>query len=165
MSRSLLRDLLLVHLPAAALVGLLWWQLAPRLPYTVVQGTGYLLDEVATGRAVAGDGTFAVLAAAAGVLCATVMLLLDHQGPALPLNLTVAGLLGAGGAWLLGTWLGPGPLADLVAAAPDRSVVVSGPELSAPGVLLLWPMLAVAVVLATTWISAPERPREPAPPP
>lgn len=164
MRLRLLRDLLLVHLPAALLVGLLWWQLSPRLQYTVVGGTAYLLDEPAIDRVISGDGIFAVLGVAAGALCATVLLLLDHRGPALPVGVAVGGLLGSGGAWVVGTWLGPGSLAGLAAGAADRTVLAAGPELNAYGVLLLWPIVAVLVVLATTWFTAPDRPRERAAP-
>jgi len=77
-------------------------------------------------------------------------------------EVVTAGLLGMEwAAWMLGTWLGPGRLADLVAAAADEQVVVPGPELSAYGVLLVWPIAAVAVALGAAWISGPPRRRVP----
>lgn len=161
MIARLLRDLLLVHLPTALVVGAAWWQLAPAVQYTLFAGRPFPADELQTDQVVGGDGTFAVLAAAAGALCAAVMLLRRHDGPALPVGLAVAGVLASGVAWWVGVALGPGRLDDLVAAAADGEVVVSGPELQAWGSLLVWPIVAVAVAFAATWLSAGDRPKEP----
>jgi hypothetical protein len=161
MTRQLPRDLLLVHVPVALGVGVLWWRLAPSLEYTVFAGAPYTLDEVQTGQVVAADGVFALLGLAAGALCAAVLLLRRHTGAALSVGLAAGGALGSAAAWMLGTWLGPGRLADLAAAAADEQVVVPGPELSAYGVLLVWPIAAVAVALGAAWISGPPRRRVP----
>jgi hypothetical protein len=162
MTRRLPRDLLLVHLLCALVVGVLWWRLSPELEYTVVEGTPYTLDEVQTGEVVAADGVFALLGLAAGVLCAAVLLLRRYGGPWLSVGLAVGGLLGSGAAWALGTWLGPGRLADLAGAAANQEVVVPGPELAAYGVLLVWPITAVVVALVAAWLTGP--PPRPAPP-
>jgi hypothetical protein len=164
MRRRLPRDLVVVHLVAAVAVGLAWWQLAPVLQYTVFGGQGFIVDEVQTVQVVAGDGTFALLAVAAGVACAAVLLLRGHDGPGLALGVAVGGLLGSLLAWGLGTTLGPGRLADLVAAASDGDVVTPGPELLAYGALLVWPIVSVGIAFSAAWLSEGRPPHQPSEP-
>jgi hypothetical protein len=158
MSLRQLRDLLAVHLLAAAVVALAWTRLAPAVEYTVVGGQAFPSSELQTGRVIAGDGTFAVLAAVAGVVCAVVVLLRRVDGAGLPVGLTVGGLGGAALAWWLAVSLGPGRLSDLASAARDGDVVVPGPELRAYGVAVVWPLVAVAVAFAVTWVRGEQPP-------
>jgi hypothetical protein len=164
MSLGRLRDLVAVHLLAAVVVALAWSRLAPTVEYTVVAGTAFPSDELQTVLVVGGDGTFAVLAALAGVVCAVVVLWRGVDGPGLPVGLTLGGLAGAALAWWLAVSLGPGRLAALAAAAGDGDVVVPGPELRAYGTAVVWPLVAVALAFAVTWLRAEQPPPPSAPP-
>jgi hypothetical protein len=164
MTRSLARDLIVVHLVAGVLAGLAWWQWAPRVQYTVFAGQGFAVDELQTLQVVGGDGTFALLGLAAGVLCAAVLLLRGHEGPSLPVGLAAGGVLGSLLAWGLGTTLGAGRLAQLVAAAEEGDVVTPGPELLSYGALLVWPIVAVGIAFAAAWLSVGQPPAGPSTP-
>jgi hypothetical protein len=145
----------LLHLLAAVAVAVGWWQLAPDLTYTVIEGQAYLFDEVASRRIFDSDATFVMLGSAAGLLCAVGLLLAGHRGVIVPALLAGGGLLGSVAAWWLAVQLGPGRL-DALAAAVGDGEVVAGPELSAHGALLFWPIVAVAVVLVVAAFSEPE---------
>lgn len=160
MSSRFLRDLLLVHAASAGLVGVTWFWLAPSLTYLVADGQALLLDETAYARVFGGDAVFAGLAAAAGLVCASVLLLRGHRGVPLAIGLALAGAAGSVGAWWLGVLLGPGRLEEL-AGQVEQGEVVSGPEISAYAALLVWPIVAVTVLLVVTAFSAPERRHRP----
>jgi hypothetical protein len=164
MSLRQLRALVAVHLLAAVAVALAWTRLAPAVEYTVVGGQAFPSDELQTDLVIAADGTFAVLAALAGVVCAVVVLWRRVDGPGLPVGLTLGGVAGAALAWWLAVSLGRGRLAALAAAASDGDVVVPGPELRAYGTVVVWPLVAVACAFAVTWLRAepplgPSQPR------
>lgn len=149
MSARRLGDVLAVHAVAAGLVGLGWYALAPRLTYTVVGGTAALFDETRYSQVFWGDGTFAVLGLLAGVACAVVLLLRGQTGVGLPVGVAVGGVVGSLAAWWLAVQLGPGRL-DALAAAVGDGEVRAGPELLAPGVMVVWPVAALTVVLVAT---------------
>jgi imidazolonepropionase-like amidohydrolase len=133
------------------LVGLLWEQLAPKARW-VVQTGGALLNEAEQMDFIAADGWFAVLAAAAGVLCGTLSYLaFRRRATALPIGLAIGGLLGSLIAWRLGRALGPAPV-DSHRGAPTGSTFDGPLDLRAHGVLLIWPIVAVLVVLVLTAI-------------
>jgi hypothetical protein len=161
MTRSLPRDLLVVHLVGGVLVGLAWWRWAPRVQYTVVDGRGFIVDELQTVQVVGGDGIFALLALAAGVGCAALLLLRGHDGPALSVGLAVGGLLGSLLAWGLGTTLGAGRLTQLAAAAADGDVVTPGPEMQSYGALLVWSIVAVGIAFSAAWLSVGQPTQQP----
>lgn len=155
MRRPLLRDLLLVHAGCAAAVGVAWWALAPRLTYTVVDGEAFPLGQTVLPRVFAGDAIFVLLAGLAGLVCAGVVLARGHRGVRVPLGLAAGGTVGAAAAWGLAVLLGPGRL-DGLAAAVGEGEVQAGPELNAYAALLTWPIVAVALVLLVSLLSAPE---------
>jgi hypothetical protein len=154
-SRRLAWQAALLHLVAAVAVGVGWWQLAPELTYAVFESQPFLFDEVASRSIFDGDATFVLLAALAGLACAAGLLLAGHRGVIIPALLAGGGLLGSVAAWRLAVQLGPGRL-DALAAALGDGEVVAGPELSAYGALLVWPIVAVTVVLVVTAFSEPE---------
>lgn len=155
MTRRLAWQAVLLHVLAAAAVGVGWWRLAPELTYTVIEGRAFLFDEVASRSIFDGDATFVVLGSVAGLVCAVGLLLAGHRGVIVPALLAGGGLLGSVAAWWLAVRLGPGRL-DALAAEVGDGEVVAGPELSAYSALLVWPIVAVAVVLVVAALSRPE---------
>lgn len=154
---------LVLHLLATAAVGIGWWLLVPDLTYTVIEGQAYLFDEVASQRIFDGDAIFVVLGSVAGLVCAVGLLLAGHRGAIVPALLAGGGLLGSVAAWWLAVQLGPGRL-DALAGEVGDGEVLAGPELSAHGAVLVWPIVAVAVVLVVAAFSEPEpSPRRPSP--
>jgi hypothetical protein len=135
-------------------LGLLWALLAPEL---VVRTSGELPGSAETGRVlVQADGTFVLLAAAAGLLCAAVASALGRRhvlGTAL--GLVVGGALAAEVARRTGTLVGREEARALLAAATDgaASAAVELPvRLRATSALAVWPLAALVlhtVVLGT----------------
>ena len=110
-------------------VGLIWSALAPRARY-VATDDGLRLADPTTQALIAADGWFALLTAVAGALCGAVAQAVARRRVAALLGLAAGGLAAAGAAFLTGTAGGDGP---------NRLT------LTAPGVLLGWPLLAVIV--------------------
>jgi hypothetical protein len=149
MNRWDLGDVLVVVgglLVAAVPVGWLWALLAPPVPLVAVQ-QGLALADPDGDQAVATDMIFAMVTGAAGAASGV---LTYARAPSRQLTrvpaLAVGGVLAGLAAWLVGEGTGPLP--------PDSARLPSGTRLSAPleigahGVLLAWPIAAVAVVLA-----------------
>jgi len=142
---------LLASLPLGALMGLVWERVAPKAHW-MVQGGGAVLSEVEQSDFVAADGWFAVLGAAAGLLCGTIAFVLFRgRTRALPIGLAAGGILASLVAWRLGQALGPGPI-DSHRGAPDGSTFDGPLDLRADGVLLSWPIAALLAVLVLTVI-------------
>jgi hypothetical protein len=147
-----------LHLLAAAVVGVAWWWLAPELTYTVFEGQAFVLEETRYTTIFGGDATFTLLGAVAGAVCAGVLLLRGYRGPVLAVVLAVLGTLGSALAWWLAVTLGPGRLDDIAAAAGEGNVL-AGPELNAYASGLVWPIVAVATIFVVTAFSEPDRTR------
>src|SRR5262245_24209739 len=142
---------LLASLPLGALIGLIWERVAPKAHW-MVQGGGAVLGELEQTDFVAADGWFAVLGAAAGLLCGTIaFVLFRNRSRMLPIGLVAGGILGSLIAWQVGPALGPGPLASH-SGAPDGSTFDGPLDLRAHGVLLSWPLAALLAVLVLTVI-------------
>ncbi|ARZ70590.1 DUF2567 domain-containing protein [Streptomyces sp. HU2014] len=144
-------------------LGALWAWLAPRVPL-ISDGKAVYLKSTEGEQAIGADGTFALLALGFGVLSAVVVFLVRRRG-GIPLvvGLAAGSLLGALIGWRLGVWLGPA--SDVVAAAKSvgKGVVFDAPlKLAAKGVLLAWPLAAMAVHLVLTAAFGPRDP-EPGP--
>jgi hypothetical protein len=148
---------------SGALLGVLWWKLAPSVPLVGAVSDGswvvYLKDSEGE-QAVGVDGTFTLLALAFGVISAVVVFLLRRRG-GVPLvaALGVGGLLGSLLAWRLGVWLGP--TQDVIAHAKDvgEGVTFSAPlKLGAKGALLAWSVGALVVHLGLTGLFGPRDP-------
>ncbi|GAA4007423.1 hypothetical protein GCM10022384_61840 [Streptomyces marokkonensis] len=152
---------------SGALLGVLWWQLAPSVPLVGgVLGDGWtVVPKNPEGERVIGvDGVFTLLALAFGALSAVVVFLLRRRGGVpLVVALGVGGLLGSLLAWRVGVWLGPAQ--DVIAHAKDvgQGVTFSAPlKLSAKGALLAWSVTGLVVHLGLTGLFGPRDP-EPEP--
>ncbi|MEU6099603.1 AAA family ATPase [Streptomyces flaveolus] len=148
---------------AGALLGVLWWWLAPSVPLVgdVVDGSWvvYLKDSEGE-QAVGVDGTFTLLALGFGVLSALVVFLLRRRGGVpLVVALGVGAFLGSLLAWRVGVWLGPGQ--DVIAHAREvgKGTTFSAPlKLGAKGAWLAWPFAALVVHLGLTGLFGPRDP-------
>lgn len=144
----------LAALPLALAVGLAWELLAPT-PVVELTG-GQLVSPAEPEFAAAQDGTFALLAAAAGVLHAAVLLAVRATRLRSALGALAAAAAGSLLAWRLGVLLGPPPV-DVQQEA-GRAVLRPPLQLHAYGVLGVWPATLAAVlfaVLLATGLSAP----------
>ncbi|MFJ8543205.1 AAA family ATPase [Streptomyces sp. NPDC093586] len=148
---------------SGALLGVLWWWLAPSVPLVgdVVDGSWvvYLKDSEGE-QAVGVDGTFMLLALGFGVLSGLAVFLLRRRGGVpLVVALGVGAFLGSLLAWRVGVWLGPGQ--DVVAHAREagKGATFSAPlKLGAKGVWLAWPFTALVVHLGLTGLFGPRDP-------
>ncbi|MER7715840.1 AAA family ATPase [Streptomyces flaveolus] len=148
---------------SGALLGVLWWWLAPSVPLVgdVVDGSWvvYLKDSEGE-QAVGVDGTFTLLALGFGVLSALVVFLLRRRGGVpLVVALGVGAFLGSLLAWRVGVWLGPGQ--DVIAHAREvgKGATFSAPlKLGAKGAWLAWPFAALVVHLGLTGLFGPRDP-------
>lgn len=162
-----LSQALRAELPAAAVVaavatvsgvllGFLWVWLAPRIPL-ISDGKAVFLRSSEGEQAIGADGTFALLGLAFGAVAAALVFLLRRAGGVgVVTGLGVGALLGSLVAWRLGMWLGP--TSDVVAhaRAVGKGVVFDAPlRLGAKGMLLAFPMAAMAVHLVLTALFGP----------
>jgi hypothetical protein len=127
--------------------GLVWSALAPEVELRVVDD-GAFLDEVQGARVIGRDGWFAVVGAAGGVLLGLAGWWRHRDDPVpLVVGLAVAGVLGSAVVWRVGTWAGPDPLPEqLPAGGGDGATVIEPLAIGAPGVLVAWSVVALAVV-------------------
>jgi hypothetical protein len=135
----------LVLAALAILAGLLWSWLSPRAPYTVTpQGT--VLADPTTQALISADGWFAAITGGLGLICGAVAWFASRRVPlAVVLGLCAGGVLGA----FLTLWIGStftlGVVTVEAAAAPGMKIVPGSLRLTAEGVLVFWPLLAVGV--------------------
>ncbi|MFF4170340.1 DUF2567 domain-containing protein [Streptomyces sp. NPDC001744] len=145
---------------AGALLGVLWLNLAPRVPL-VSDGKGIYLRNSEGEAAIGGDGTFVLLALAFGAVAGLVVFLLRRRGGIPPvLGLAAGGVLGSLLAWKVGTYFGAGPDVIARAKAVGPGVVFDAPlklNLGAAA-LLAWPLAAVIVHLVLTAVLGPRDP-------
>ncbi|MFC7383856.1 hypothetical protein [Sphaerisporangium rhizosphaerae] len=127
--------------------GFLWSALAPRTPYVVTK-TGPVLADPTTQSLIAADGWFAVITGGAGLACGIVAYLVARKGRPLALlaGLAAGGMLGGWLALSVGTSIG-GSIIQAAAVPGSASVgaTVNVLSVTARGVLLAWPLVAVAV--------------------
>ncbi|MEU9592212.1 AAA family ATPase [Streptomyces sp. NPDC048193] len=155
---------------SGALLGVLWWWLAPSVPLVgdVVDGSWvvYLKDSEGE-QAVGVDGTFTLLALGFGVISALAVFLLRRRGGVpLVVALGVGAFLGSLLAWKVGVWLGPGQ--DVIAHAREvgKGTTFSAPlKLGAKGAWLAWPFAALVMHLGLTGLFGPRDPDPYAPDP
>ncbi|MFJ1876121.1 AAA family ATPase [Streptomyces chartreusis] len=143
-----------------ALLGVLWWRLAPSVPLVgdVVDDSWVVYFKDSEGeQAIGVDGTFTLLALAFGLVSAVAVFLWRRRGGVpLVIGLAVGGFLGALLAWWLGVRLGP--TQDVIAHAKEvgKGVAFSAPlKLGAKGALLAWPLVALIVHLGLTALFGP----------
>jgi hypothetical protein len=134
----------LVLAVAGLVAGVLWSLAAPRAPL-LVTAEGVRLADPSTQALIEADGWFAVITGVAGLACGVAGYLLSRRRP-MPVLLGLAG--GGVLAGFLARWLG-GVVnvgsASVAAPAGGGTVVQSALTLTATGVLVSWPLLAVAV--------------------
>ncbi|GAA0359533.1 hypothetical protein GCM10010319_41150 [Streptomyces blastmyceticus] len=148
---------------AGVLLGLLWVWIAPRVPL-ISDGKAVYLKNSEGEQAIGADGTFALLALGFGVLSSAVVFWFRRRG-GIPLvaGLAAGSLLASLIGWRLGVWLGPSSDVVATAKAVGKGVVFDAPlKLGAKGVLLAWPLAAMAVHLCLTAAFGP-RDEEPEP--
>ncbi|MGK5640061.1 ABC transporter permease [Streptomyces sp. URMC 126] len=173
--RAALLDAVRAELPAAgvvaaavtvsgALFGLLWVWLAPHVPL-ISDGRAVFLKNSEGEQAIGADGTFALLGLGFGVVAAALVFLFRRAGGiAVVAALAAGSLLASVLAWRLGVWLGPSSDVAAHARAVGKGVVFDAPlRLGAKGMLLAFPIAAMAVHLALTAAFGPRDP-EPGPP-
>ncbi|MFF5257577.1 hypothetical protein ACFY4C_01425 [Actinomadura viridis] len=125
--------------------GLLWTEISPKVTYIVIRGQALLADP--EGQAPIGtDGRFALIALVAGLCCGIAAYLAGGRGNDLPLifGLAAGGLAASLIAWRLGHQLGLDAFQRAVRRAPDGRTVTGVAQLRATGLLVFWPVLAVA---------------------
>ncbi|MFG3020416.1 AAA family ATPase [Streptomyces sp. NPDC048254] len=151
---------------SGALLGLLWWWLAPHVPLVgdeSSKGWVVYLKDTEGEQAVGVDGTFTLLALAFGAVSAVVVFLWRRAaGVPLVVALGIGGVLGSLLAWRLGVWLGPEQDVIAHAKAVGKGVTFSAPlKLGAKGALLAWSLSALLVHLGLTALFGPRDPEPP----
>lgn len=135
-------------LVAGPLVGVVWWLLSPTALLRDHGGSAYYAGRAAEAE-VAADGWFAVCALVTGSLLG-LLAALGRRGFRLwaLVALTLGGVVGSVLAWRVGAVLGPDSI-DAQLDAVREGATFRGPlQLSALGVLLVWPISAVTVFFA-----------------
>ncbi|WP_052424198.1 hypothetical protein [Nonomuraea candida] len=123
--------------------GLLWSGVTPRAPYQVTE-RGTVLADPTTQALIAADGWFAVITGGLGLLCGGVAWFAGRRWmlPVL-LGLCAGGVLAS----YLTLWTGStftiGAVTVEAAALPGDTIVPGALRLTARGVLVSWPLLAV----------------------
>ena len=137
---------LVVGLFSGLALGVVWWQLAPRVPLLVQPGVsfphGYQPEEY-----LAADAAFGILGIVAGI---AITIGLANMRREHLLSVLVAALVasaaGTAGMWFVGTRLGSVDIEGL-SATTTTDVVVDAPlTVSMPGMYLMWPIAAALTV-------------------
>ncbi|WP_433231558.1 hypothetical protein [Actinomadura formosensis] len=126
--------------------GLLWAKTVPAVTYVVVQGEPLIADPEGQGP-IGVDARFALIALVAGIACGVAGYLAGGRGNdvALLLGLAAGGCAAAVLAWKTGHMIGLSGFQDAVRHARDGTAVTGVADLRAKGVLMFWPLPAVAV--------------------
>lgn len=156
LSRSELRAAAVIVVALAAiglLLGFIWYEVAPRLDFTVVRQSGHLVglqNDPESEAKVAADSLFAIITGAFGIASAAALWTRRGlRGPVLLLVLALASLLGAVIAWRFGLWLGRHPThAEAARLLQTPGATLHKPlDLQAKGTLFFQPLTAVLVWL------------------
>ncbi|MBB5629334.1 hypothetical protein, partial [Sphaerisporangium krabiense] len=126
--------------------GFTWSALAPRTPYLITR-TGPQLTDPTTQSLIAADGWFAVVTGVGGLACGIVAYLVARKGRpvAMLAGLAVGGLLAGFLTLSVGMSLGDSTIRAAAAGAAAIGSRVDVLTVNANGVLLAWPLVAVAV--------------------
>lgn len=149
-SRRVTVELVVTSLLLGLVVGVVWRLMAPEVMVEVSDGNTALFPLQAR-RLFDVDAWFAILGACAGAVLTLVMFTRHRHLPVTALTgLVAGGVFGSLVAWRLGALLGPGALAPRVEDAADEAQLALPLDLEATGVLLVWPVVAVGIVLVLT---------------
>ncbi|MCB5167838.1 DUF2567 domain-containing protein [Streptomyces bambusae] len=144
---------------SGALLAVLWAWLAPRVQY-VSDGTAVFLGNTENEGRIGSDGTFLLIALGLGLVSAGLAFLYRRNGgPAVVIGLGLGALLASVLGWRLGIHLGPSRDVVAAAKAAGKGVPFDAPlQLLAHGVLLVWPVVAVAAHLGLVGLFGPRDP-------
>jgi hypothetical protein len=134
----------LVALSAGPILGVLWWWLAPTIPFDVLDGSVFSAPNTPSDW-FGVDGWFLVVGGVLGLVVGAVVFARRGTHPvSAALGMTVGCLLAAGVGWWVGRALGPAPLESQFAAAAAGEQVLRPLQVLAPGVLLAPAVAALA---------------------
>ncbi|MDH4159349.1 MAG: hypothetical protein OEV62_03760 [Actinomycetota bacterium] len=151
----------LVALALGPVLGVLWWLLAPTIPFDVLDGAVYSAPNT-PGDWFGVDGWFLVVGGFLGLVVGVVVFVRRGAHPiSAALGMTAGCLLAAGVGWWVGRVLGPAPLDDQLAAVAAGQQVMRPLQLLAPSVLLA-PAVAALASFGALVASAPVALRPPA---
>ncbi|MFE3582030.1 hypothetical protein [Streptomyces vinaceus] len=141
---------------AGVLLGVLWAWLAPKAQY-ISNGEAVFLKNSESEARIGADGTFFLLSLGFGVLSAVLVFLWRRRGGVpLVVGLVIGSCFASLVGWRMGLWLGPSSDVAAAAVKAGKGVAFDAPlQLLAQGVLLVWPMVAVAVHLGLTALWTP----------
>jgi hypothetical protein len=127
------------------LAGLLWGNTIPKVTYVIIQGEPLVADPEGEGP-VGIDGRFALIGLVAGLLCGIAAYAARgrRNDIALILGLAAGGAAASVLAWQTGHLIGLGHFHDAVRHGRDGATVTGVADLRAKGVLVFWPVVAVA---------------------
>jgi hypothetical protein len=127
-------------------LGVVWWQLAPRVPVLVQQG-GSFPEVYQPEGYLAADATFGALGLLAGIAITIGLANMrrDHLIIVLISGL-LASAVGTFAMWFVGTRLGSVDIEGLIATTIEDVVVESPLEVAMSGMFLMWAMGAAGVV-------------------
>jgi len=158
---ALRRDALAVLVTYAVLgvsCGLVWWLVWEPPLFVKVAGEGGSMGEVQLGRQFSGDGWYAVVAGAAGLLSGIAVTAWRSRDLLASTLLVVVGSLAAAAVMaLVGNLLGPQDADAALAAAEAGARVPAELEVRAGVVYLVWPICTLVGALIVLW--SPPSPR------
>ncbi len=153
---------LLVGLVSGLALGVVWWQLAPRVPLVVRQGDSFPQGYQPEGF-LAADATFGALGLIAGI---AITIGLANMRRDRLFSVLVAGLgsavVGTIAMWFVGSRLGSVDIEGLVATTTEDVVVDAPLRVSMPGMFLMWALgaaLVVTVLAFGDWVAEVKRSR------
>ncbi|GAA1752195.1 hypothetical protein [Nonomuraea bangladeshensis] len=125
--------------------GLLWSAVSPRAPYQVTE-RGLVLADLSTQALIAADGWYAVITGGLGLLCGAAGWFAGRRWMLGVLaGLGVGGSAGAALTYWVGSTFTIGAVTVEAAAVPGVKIVPGALALTANGVAVAWPLLAVGL--------------------
>jgi hypothetical protein len=126
--------------------GLLWTAVAPRTTYVIAGGKAFFADPESQ-TLIAADGWFAVLTAAAGLLCGFAAYLLAGRlrDMGLLAGLGTGGIVAGLVAWRVGHMVGLSAFHHQVRTGRYGVTAKAALDLHAVGVVIAWPLIAIVV--------------------
>jgi hypothetical protein len=135
----------LVAVAAGPVLGVLWWWLAPAIPFDVRGGSVSSAPDTPSDW-FGVDGSFLLLGAALGVVVGAVVFARLRSHPvSAALGMTVGCVLAAAVGWWVGRALGPAAISDQLDVLEAGAQVLRPLQVLAPAVLLSPAVAALAV--------------------